>query len=106
MLCVLIPSLGFADKSCTFKASQLKEVVYYRQSGNVHVMVDRSHAHFICSIRKDGDRCHDLHTIALGAIQGGRGLTLRYADNNYNCQKHWGGKTAPSHNVRYLYLNK
>lgn len=106
MLCMVsVPSSVLAVVFCPIKPSELSAVVYYRANGYLYVSTTKG-AHHICSTKVDGDRCRDLQALSMGAFLGGRGLTLRYEKSAYNCSKNWGGFSAHSQSVQYLYLNK
>ena len=106
LLWLLVPSLGFADKTCTLRGSDLLRFGYYRETGEIHLITKNGISHMICEVKKDGNRCRDILAMLMGAHLGeNKSLLLRYAENNYNCKKPWGGlSTRPM--VRYIFFNK
>ena len=109
---ILCPFLVLADVTCDIQHAQLKQISYQRESGQVYIvhgistMFNLNPTHLICTVAADGENCRNLYAMMMAAYLGGHGLSLRYADDTYNCLKPWGGLAMMATPVKYLYFNK
>ena len=90
LLTLVVPTLVLAGVKCRVEPDNLGTLMQWK-TGDLFAITKNNRWHAVCNASQTYAKCRSLQAMLLAAHAGKLGYTLQYAENDYDCDKHYGG---------------